>query len=129
MKRLIGRRDEYELDMEALLRAAAESGCAVEINANPDRLDMSWQDARQAFGKVLVAAPDNPKAKLYVERCDTELASSKALDDAAVQARYVELGSAAPNSAERGPAALQKLVESEVARITPIIKAAGVTAE
>ena len=41
-----------------------------------------WQDARQAFGKVLAAAPDNPKAKLYVERCDVELASGKALDDA-----------------------------------------------
>ncbi|TMJ33789.1 MAG: tripartite tricarboxylate transporter substrate binding protein BugD, partial [Alphaproteobacteria bacterium] len=56
-------------------------------------------------------------------------ALSKALDDPAVQARYVELGSSAPNSAERGPPALQKLVESEVARITPVIKAAGVTAE
>jgi tripartite-type tricarboxylate transporter receptor subunit TctC len=56
-------------------------------------------------------------------------ALSKALDDPAVQARYVELGSSAPKAAERGPAALQKLVESEVARITPVIKAAGVTAE
>ena len=55
-------------------------------------------------------------------------ALSKALDDAAVNKRYVELGSTAPQGAERGPAALQKLVESEVARITPVIKAAGVTA-
>ena len=44
------------------------------------------------------------------------------------RARYVELGSSAPKGAERGPAGLQKLVESEVARITPVIKAAGVTA-
>ena len=51
-----------------------------------------------------------------------------ALDDLAVQARYVELGSSAPKGADRGPAGLQKLVESEVARITPIIEAAGVTA-
>ena len=55
-------------------------------------------------------------------------ALDKALDDAAVNKRYVELGSTAPQGAERGPAALQKLVESEVARITPVIKAAGVTA-
>src|SRR5262249_26941813 len=41
-----------------------------------------WQDARQAFARVLAAAPDNPKAKLYVERCDMEIASGKALDDA-----------------------------------------------
>ena len=56
-------------------------------------------------------------------------ALSKALDDPAIKARYVELGSSAPQGAERGPAGLQKLVESEVARITPVIKAAGVTAE
>jgi tripartite-type tricarboxylate transporter receptor subunit TctC len=56
-------------------------------------------------------------------------ALGKALDDPAVLARYVELGSSAPKGAERGPAALQKLVESEVARITPVIKAAGVTAD
>jgi tripartite-type tricarboxylate transporter receptor subunit TctC len=55
-------------------------------------------------------------------------ALNKALDDPSVRARYVELGSTAPQGAERGPAALQKLVESEVARITPVIKAAGVTA-
>ena len=56
-------------------------------------------------------------------------ALSKALDDPAVQSRYVELGSSAPKGADRGSAGLQKLVESEVARITPVIKAAGVTAE
>jgi tripartite-type tricarboxylate transporter receptor subunit TctC len=55
-------------------------------------------------------------------------ALGKALDDPAVKARFVELGSTAPQGADRGPAALQKLVESEVARITPVIKAAGVTA-
>jgi tripartite-type tricarboxylate transporter receptor subunit TctC len=44
------------------------------------------------------------------------------------QAIVVELGSSVPKGADRGPAGLQKLVESEIARITPIIKAAGVTA-
>jgi tripartite-type tricarboxylate transporter receptor subunit TctC len=55
-------------------------------------------------------------------------ALDKALDDPGVQARYIELGSSVPKGAERGPAGLQKLVESEVARITPIIQAEGVTA-
>jgi tripartite-type tricarboxylate transporter receptor subunit TctC len=55
-------------------------------------------------------------------------ALSKALDDPEVTKRYVELGSTAPLAADRGPAGLQKLVESEVARITPVIKAAGVVA-
>ena len=55
-------------------------------------------------------------------------ALNKALDDPEVTKRYIELGSTAPQGAERGPAGLQKLVESEVARITPVIKAAGVVA-
>jgi tripartite-type tricarboxylate transporter receptor subunit TctC len=54
-------------------------------------------------------------------------ALSKALDDPAVQGRFVELGSTAPNPINRGPASLQKLVESEVARITPVLKAASST--
>ena len=56
-------------------------------------------------------------------------ALSKALDDPKVQERYDELGSSVPTADERGPAGLQKLVESEIARITPVIKAAGVTAD
>jgi tripartite-type tricarboxylate transporter receptor subunit TctC len=56
-------------------------------------------------------------------------ALSKALDDPNVQARYNELGSSVPTADERGPAGLQKLVETEIARITPVIKAAGVTAD
>jgi tripartite-type tricarboxylate transporter receptor subunit TctC len=50
-------------------------------------------------------------------------ALSKAQDDPAVIKRFVELGSTVPKGADRGPAALQKLVESEVARITPVLKA------
>jgi tripartite-type tricarboxylate transporter receptor subunit TctC len=55
-------------------------------------------------------------------------ALSKALDDPTTRKRYVELGSTAPEGSERGPAALQKLVESEVARITPVLKAAAASA-
>jgi DNA polymerase (family 10) len=46
--RIIGRRDSYEVDLEAVLRAAAASGCAVEINANPARLDIDFLHARTA---------------------------------------------------------------------------------
>jgi tripartite-type tricarboxylate transporter receptor subunit TctC len=74
---------------------------------------------------AMFAPKDTPK-----EIVDTLAAAlSKALDDPAVKGRYAELGSSAPQGAERGPAGLQKLVESEVARITPVIKAAGVTAQ
>jgi DNA polymerase (family 10) len=46
--RIVGRRDAYEVDLEALLRVAAETGVAVEINANPARLDLDAQHARLA---------------------------------------------------------------------------------
>ena len=74
---------------------------------------------------AMVAPKDTPKD--IVEKLVGAL--SKALDDPAIKARYVELGSSAPQGAERGPAGLQKLVESEVARITPVIKAANVKVE
>jgi tripartite-type tricarboxylate transporter receptor subunit TctC len=51
-------------------------------------------------------------------------ALSKALDDANSRKRLDELGAVIPEGAERGPAALQKLVESEVARWTPVLREA-----
>ncbi len=46
--RLIGRREPYEVDMEAVLEAAARLGVAMEINAYPDRLDLKDVHARRA---------------------------------------------------------------------------------
>jgi DNA polymerase (family 10) len=46
--RLIGRREAADLDMEAILRAAAGTRVALEINAHPDRLDLNDVHARRA---------------------------------------------------------------------------------
>ena len=46
--RLIGRREGSEIDMDAVLRACAEVGTVVEINAHPSRLDLSGVHARRA---------------------------------------------------------------------------------
>jgi DNA polymerase (family 10) len=46
--RLIGSRDPYDVDMEAVLAAAREHGKAVEINCSPDRLDLNDVHARRA---------------------------------------------------------------------------------
>ena len=46
--RLIPDREGADLDMEAVLSAAAESGVALEINANPARLDLEDIYARRA---------------------------------------------------------------------------------
>jgi DNA polymerase (family 10) len=47
--RLIGRREGADLDIEAILLAAAETGTAIEINAHPDRLDLSDRYVRRAI--------------------------------------------------------------------------------
>jgi len=39
--RLINERQPYEVDMEGLIKAAKERGCIMEVNAHPDRLDLS----------------------------------------------------------------------------------------
>jgi DNA polymerase (family 10) len=44
--RLLGRREPYQIDLEQVLDAAAETGTALEINASPDRLDLNAQQIR-----------------------------------------------------------------------------------
>ena len=47
--RLIGERPPADLDMEAILSAAAETGTILELNANPRRLDLPDIYARRAM--------------------------------------------------------------------------------
>ena len=46
--RLIGRRPAYEVDMEAVIRAAKATGTVLEIDAFPDRLDLRDEHIRKA---------------------------------------------------------------------------------
>ncbi|RKY84971.1 DNA polymerase/3'-5' exonuclease PolX [candidate division KSB1 bacterium] len=46
--RLISKREGYEVDLDAVLRVAAQTGTALEINAYYDRLDLSDVNARRA---------------------------------------------------------------------------------
>lgn len=39
--RLINKRDPYDVDIKAVMKAAKERGCLMEINANPQRLDLT----------------------------------------------------------------------------------------
>lgn len=52
-----------------------------------------------------------------------------ALDDDNTRKRLLDLGAVIPDQAGRTPAALQKLVETEVARWTPVLQAAGAVAQ
>jgi len=54
-------------------------------------------------------------------------ALDKALDDPNVKQRLADLGGSIPPKAERTPAAFDRLVKAEVARWSPILKAASVT--
>lgn len=47
--RLMPRREAADLDMDALFRAAAETGTVLEINAHPSRLDLNDVHARRAL--------------------------------------------------------------------------------
>jgi DNA polymerase (family X) len=54
------RRPGYEVDIERVLTACAEHGVAVEINANPWRLDLDWRWHRTAvrLGCMMSINPD-----------------------------------------------------------------------
>ncbi|MHC1573842.1 MAG: DNA polymerase/3'-5' exonuclease PolX [Candidatus Syntropharchaeales archaeon] len=54
--RLIGKRDPYDLDIEAVLDAARDTGTILEINANPRRLDLKDIHARYAKEKGVKVA-------------------------------------------------------------------------
>ena len=55
--RLIGRREPYAIDLDAVFAAAVRTGTMLEINANPDRRDLSDINARgaaQAGVRILI---------------------------------------------------------------------------
>ncbi len=58
--RLLLARDGYPVNIPEVLRAAAELGVAVELNANPHRLDLDWRFCRQAreLGVKISINPD-----------------------------------------------------------------------
>jgi DNA polymerase (family 10) len=58
--RLIGRRESYQLDVDEVIKAAADHGVALEINAQPERLDLDEVQARAArdAGVRLVISTD-----------------------------------------------------------------------
>jgi tripartite-type tricarboxylate transporter receptor subunit TctC len=134
LRDLVGGQIDYMVDQSLNVIPQVQAGTIkIYAVAAPERLASladvpttgeSGVDFVFSAWNAMVAPKGTPKE--IVDKLADAL--GKALDDPAIQKRYAELGSSAPKGADRGPAGLQKLVESEVARITPVIKAAGVTA-
>ena len=58
--RLLLTRDPYAIDMDAVLEKAGSVGVAVELNADPHRLDLDWRLIPRALacGVTLEIGPD-----------------------------------------------------------------------
>jgi DNA polymerase (family X) len=58
--RLLLARDGYDVDLDAVIEAAAAAGTMIEINANPHRLDLDGEHCRRARqkGVTIVINPD-----------------------------------------------------------------------
>ncbi|MGK7371151.1 MAG: DNA polymerase/3'-5' exonuclease PolX, partial [Candidatus Halalkalibacterium sp. M3_1C_030] len=59
--RLLLKRDGSDLDMNKLIELAAEHNTAIEINANPWRLDLDWRHGNKAK-EVKLMSSINPDA-------------------------------------------------------------------
>lgn len=69
--RLINARDPYAVDMDAIIQAARERNCFLELNAQPDRLDLDdnlCRAAKAAGVKVAISSDAHSAAGLDVLR-------------------------------------------------------------
>jgi DNA polymerase (family 10) len=65
--RLINRREPYPVDVEELVRVAGQQGLILELNAQPDRLDLrdfQLQMAREAGVKIVISTDAHRTAEL-----------------------------------------------------------------
>ncbi|MFM7107907.1 MAG: DNA polymerase/3'-5' exonuclease PolX [Planctomycetaceae bacterium] len=70
--RLINRRPAYDVDVEAMIEAAARTGTFLEINANPWRLDLDDRlaaAAKRAGVKLVISTDAHSTKGLDVMRC------------------------------------------------------------
>ena len=69
--RLINERPAYEVDLEKIMQAARERGCCLELNAHPDRLDLSdsyCKMAREMSVKIAISTDAHSRSDLKFMR-------------------------------------------------------------
>ena len=66
--RLIGRRDEYQMDLEKILKTAKETGTILEINSWPERLDLKdlyIKMAKEIGVKMIINTDSHQKDQMH----------------------------------------------------------------
>jgi tripartite-type tricarboxylate transporter receptor subunit TctC len=119
--------DGYTIEMGHVGTHAASVALYPNLAYKPD---VDFAPIGQVAGTpvLILARKDFPPKDLkefttYVKANADKL--TDALDDEQTRKRLLDLGSVLPDKAARGQQALAALVKSEIARWTPIIKAAG----
>ena len=89
----------------------------------PTTKEAGLPDYQASAWNALFAPKDTPKEIV----ASLSAALDKALDDDLTRKRLLELGSDIPGKDRRGGTALHSLVKTEIAKWSPVIKAAGAT--
>jgi DNA polymerase (family 10) len=76
--RLIGEREPYEVDIEELIKAAADTGTYLEINSYPERLDLNDVHARRAKEEgVLISINTDAHTTLQLQMMKYGIATAR----------------------------------------------------
>ena len=76
--RLVGERDPYEVDLEQVFQAAKRHGKAIEINASPQRADLSDVQARRAAELgALIAINTDTHRLAHLEHIELGVAAAR----------------------------------------------------
>ena len=85
--RLLLKRSGYDLDLERIARHAKAVGCYFEINADPDRLDLSVDNVRQVVStgvKIAICTDAHRASGLDYIRCGLDVARRAGLEKKAI---------------------------------------------
>jgi DNA polymerase (family 10) len=85
--RLLLKRTGYDLDLKRIAEHARDTGCFFEINADPDRLDLSADNVRQvraAGVKIAICTDAHRASGLDYIRCGLDVARRAGLEKTAV---------------------------------------------
>ncbi|MEO5903511.1 MAG: DNA polymerase/3'-5' exonuclease PolX [Gemmatimonadaceae bacterium] len=76
--RLLLSRPGYHIDIDAVIEKAVETSMAIELNADPNRLDLDWRHCRQARDKgVLIAIGPDAHSEASLENVEMGVALAR----------------------------------------------------